>query len=93
MCEMPGSLWGALPDSAHLLCSKGDRKAEDVGWPPEFHDSLSVQEAIQVENGHWSGTERHGAALSRSSGGILGKDQPHRPDRLLLALPEEGERF
>ena len=59
VCEMPGNLWGELPDSAHLLCGSGDPQAIDGVWPAEFRYSLSIQEAIQIQNGHWGGLEHH----------------------------------
>ena len=59
VCEMPGHLWGELPDSAHLLCGRGDPQAVDGVWPAEFRNSLSDQESIALQNGHWDGTEQH----------------------------------
>lgn len=59
ICEMPGNLWGELPDSAHLLCGSGDPQVIEGVWPAEFRDSLTAQEAIQLQNGHWMGLERH----------------------------------
>lgn len=59
ICEMPGYLWGRLPDSAHLLCSSGDPRAIEGIWPAEFRTSLSTEESNQVASGSWEGLERH----------------------------------
>jgi hypothetical protein len=59
VCEMPGESWGELPASAHLLCGRGEPQAIEGVWPAGFRDGLSVQESIQLQNGHWAGLEQH----------------------------------
>lgn len=59
VCEMPGYLWGRLPETAHLLCSSGDPRAEEGIWFSGFRDSLSTEEYNQVSSGSWSGLEHH----------------------------------
>ncbi len=59
ICEMPGYLWGGLPESAHLLCSSGDPRAVEGVWPAEFRESLSSDEAYRIDMGLWYGLERH----------------------------------
>ncbi len=59
ICEMPGYLWGGLPESAHLLCSSGDPRAVEGVWPVEFRESLSSDEAYRIDMGLWYGLERH----------------------------------
>jgi hypothetical protein len=59
ICEMPGYLWGGLPESAHLLCSSGDPRAVEGVWPAGFRESLSSDEAYRIDMGLWYGLERH----------------------------------
>ena len=76
ICEMPGNLWGDLPDSAHLLCGSGDAQAVNGVWSAEFRYSLSAEEAIQLQNGHWDGLEHHFHVLPVHYWGRI-----DRPDR------------
>lgn len=60
MCQMPGPLWGKLPDYAHLLCGKGLQNAEDGIWPATFRYSLSVPEFNSIFGaGRWNLVERY----------------------------------
>lgn len=43
ICQMPGTLWGKLPDTAHLLCGSGEQSVNGV-WPAGFRNKLSPQE-------------------------------------------------
>ena len=59
ICEMPGNLWGKLPDSAHLLCGIGDPRAIDGVWPATFRDDLSDREIISLQDGRWDFVEHY----------------------------------
>jgi len=59
VCQMPLVPWQPLPDSAHLLCAQRHIEMDEDAWPPDFIDSISEIEFVELVAGKWSPLEHH----------------------------------
>jgi hypothetical protein len=80
VCQMPLVPGQPLPDSAHLLCAQRHVEMDEDAWPPDFIDSISEIEFVELIDGKWSPLEHYFHVLPVSYWGRI-----DRSDRTMFS--------